>query len=139
MKSSKKFLLRIIPVFVVLSIILTSVTGVFAFGNFNNLDKVNGGASTDGKGSVGTVDNAVGKVWSTVVTVLQILAVAAIVIAGVRYMFASADTKADIKGQTVGLVVGAVLVFGASFIVQFIINVTSDVTGVQNSQTTQQQ
>ncbi len=138
MKSSKKFLLRIIPVFVVLSIILTSVTGVFAFGNFNDISEINKGAGTTGDG-VTSVNGAVNRVWKTVVTVLQILAVAAIVIAGVRYMFASADTKADIKGQTVGLVVGAVLVFGASFIVQFIINVTSDVTGVKESQQTQQQ
>ena len=43
-------------------------------------------------------------------------------------MFASANDKADIKKQTIGLVVGAILVFAASTIVNFIVNVTKDVT-----------
>lgn len=65
-------------------------------------------------------------VWSTVATILQILAVAAVVVAGVRYMFASADAKADIKKQTVILIVGAILVFGATTILQFVTNLTTE-------------
>ena len=50
-----------------------------------------------GSGSIGTVDTGVKKVWGTVTTIVQILAFAAVVFAGLRYMFASADQKADIK------------------------------------------
>lgn len=122
MKKSKKWLLRIVPVFLVLAVVLT--TNVFAFGNFSTdkLENIGNG------GTISTADNAVKRIWGTVTLILQILAVAAIVFAGVRYMFASADAKADIKKQTIGLVVGAILVFGASMIVNFIINVTSEVT-----------
>lgn len=123
MKKSKKMLLRIIPVFLVLTVVLT--TTVFGFNNFNtnNMGDLSGNV-----GGIQTADTAVKKVWSTVTLILQVLAVAAIVFAGVRYMFASADAKADIKKQTIGLVVGAILVFGASMIVNFIVNVTREVT-----------
>ena len=59
-------------------------------------------------------------IWSTVTVVAQVIAFIAIIFAGIRYMFASADAKADIKKQTIILVVGAIFVFGASLIVQVI-------------------
>ena len=61
-----------------------------------------------------------GNIWATFTIVAQVLAFIAIIIAGIRYMFASADQKADIKKQTVILVVGAIFVFGASTLVQVI-------------------
>lgn len=79
----------------------------------------------------GTSSPAVGKlagnVWKTVQTVVQVLAIGAIVFAGVRYMFASADQKADIKKQTVILIVGAVLVFAAVPIATAISNIGQQV------------
>ena len=71
------------------------------------------------------VSNLARNIWSTVAVILQILAVAAVVVAGVRYMFASADAKADIKKQTVILIVGAVLVFGATTILKFVGNLAN--------------
>lgn len=59
-------------------------------------------------------------VWATVVFVVQILAVGCIVFAGLRYMFASADQKADIKQGLIYLTIGAVLVFGATLIIQLV-------------------
>lgn len=67
------------------------------------------------------------KIWGTVKVIVQIAAVAAVVITGVRYMLASADGKADIKNQTIILIVGAVLVFGAVEIAQFVYKVTDDI------------
>ena len=96
---------------------------IMAAGNAT-VEKVNGLATGAG---VGSIDKSVNKVWSTVLTILQIAAVAAIVVAGVRYMFASADQKADIKKGMIGLVVGAVLVFAASTVVQFIVTATEDI------------
>lgn len=73
------------------------------------------------------VSNVVNNVWGTVALVVQVLAIACVVFAGLRYMFASADAKADIKRQTIILVVGAVLVFGATYIIDLIANVTDDI------------
>lgn len=71
-----------------------------------------------------TVAGVANKIWGTVALVVQILAIAAVVFAGLRYMFASADAKADIKKQTVILVIGAVLVFGATWLIQLVSDVT---------------
>lgn len=122
MSTAKKVFLRVIPVVLVLMVVATNT--VFGFGNFSTGSMQNLGNGS----SIASADKAVNKIWGTVTLILQVLAVAAIVFAGVRYMFASADGKADIKKQTIGLVVGAVLVFGASMIVNFIVNVTKDVT-----------
>ncbi|MDD2627640.1 MAG: TrbC/VirB2 family protein [Clostridia bacterium] len=66
------------------------------------------------------IDTVAKNVWKTISTIVQFLAIGAVVFAGVRYMFASADQKADIKQQTVILIVGAVLVFGATTIADLI-------------------
>ena len=120
MSDTKKMFFRVLPVVLVLCLML--VPNVFAFSNFTS------DMNIESNKSIGTANAAVYRVWGTVCLILQVLAVAAIVIAGVRYMFASADAKADIKKQSVGLVVGAILVFAASTIVSFIVNVTSEVT-----------
>lgn len=128
MKKSKKIFLRILPVLIVLMVVFT--TNVFAatnkagFNDFNSDMQVN--ANTGGK----TV-KVIGNVWGIVLTVLQVAAIAAIVFSGVRYMFASADSKADIKKQMIWLVVGGVLVFAASTVVKLITTVANDVTTVR--------
>lgn len=107
MKKFTRLFLRIMPVAAVAVLMVGSVFGI------DVIDPSVGTASTQ-------VSTVAGKIWGTVVAIVQILAIAAIVIAGVRYMFASADSKADIKKQTVTLIVGAVLVFAAVPIAQFI-------------------
>lgn len=56
-------------------------------------------------------------IWATAIVVLQVVSVAAVVIAGIRYMFASADQKADIKKGIIYIVIGAVIVFGATTVI----------------------
>lgn len=126
MKKSKKIFLRVLPV-LMLAVMLISSNFVFAdkepiSTNFSNIS--NGTASS-------SLSNTTKNIWSTVTLILQILAVAAIVFAGVRYMFASADAKADIKKQLVILVLGAVLVFAASTIIQVIVKVTNQVVDLK--------
>ena len=58
---------------------------------------------------------------------MRILAVAAIVFAGVKYMFASAEGKADIKNGMIGLVIGAIMVFGASIVIDIIMTAAEQV------------
>jgi len=128
MSTSKKIFLRVLPIVLVLMVVITS--NVFAnsglFITTESLNDVNTGSN-----SLNTVDTAVKKTWNTVALVFQILAVAAIVFAGIRYMFTSADGKADIKKQTIGLVVGAILVFAASGIINFIVSITNEVVAPQ--------
>lgn len=112
-----KKLIKILPVMMVVCMVFTSV---FAIGtDFSNLDQNQAGATT--------ITNAAGSIWATVVTIVQILAIAAVVFAGLRYMFASADQKADIKKSMGTLAIGAVLVFGATLVVQFIANATNEI------------
>lgn len=120
MSTSKKIFLRVIPIVLVLVVIVT--TNVFGFSQFNK--NLNPGTEHST-----TAENAVKRIWGTVLLILQILAVAAVVVTGIRYMFASADAKADIKKQSIGLVVGAILVFAASTVIGFVIDVTKDITG----------
>lgn len=114
----KKFMLRVMPIVLVAFVLITSP--VFCASAQDIMNKANGNV-------INNVDTAVSKIWGTVLTILQICAVAAIVFAGVKYMFAAADQKAEIKNGLIGLVVGAILVFAASTVVQFIINAADEV------------
>lgn len=118
MSKSKKLFLRTLPL---------ALVGVLFLGG--NLFAVSAGLPTTGNDSVSQVTDLAGKIWNTVSIIIQILAIAAIVLAGVRYMFASADEKADIKQQTIILVVGAALVFAAVPIAKFIQNVANSTFG----------
>ena len=106
----KKFMLRVMPIVLVALMVLGG-----------NLLAISDADLYNPQGSIGKVDDLVVNVWGTVFNVLRILAVAAIVFAGVKYMFASAEGKADLKNGMVGLVVGAILVFGASIVIELII------------------
>lgn len=122
MRKSRKIFLRILPVFMLLMIVFT--TNVFAagFGDFSSDMQVNADTSTN---TIGTVN----RVWGVILTVLQVAAIAAVIFAGVRYMFASADSKADIKKQMIWLAVGAILVFGASTVIGFLTGTFNAITG----------
>lgn len=114
MKKSKKILLRVLPILFLLGIVFIS-NGVFA----DIISPTDPGRGT----GIGKVDSLVRNVWGTVALILQVLAIAAVVFAGVRYMFSSADAKADIKKSMGILAVGAILVFGATTIINFIVSV----------------
>lgn len=122
-KKIVKAICFVIPVVLVLLVISNNV---FAFDQMT-VNTINN--NLNGSAAPTSAQNSIKKVWGTVLLILQILSVAAIVIAGIRYMFASADGKADIKKQTIGLMVGAVLVFGASGVISLITNITKDITG----------
>lgn len=71
----------------------------------------------------GTVD----RIWGTANILIQIISVAIMVFTGIRYMFTSADARADIKRQTVILLAGAAMVFGSVQIINFIQNLGKEV------------
>ena len=124
MKKSKKIFLRVLPVLMVLMVVFT--TNVFAaedggFGSFSSNMTVTANKT-------GNTVATVSRVWGVILTVLQVAAIAAVVFAGVRYMFASADSKADIKKQMIWLVIGAILVFGASTVIGFLTGTFKELT-----------
>ena len=114
MNKVMKMLMKVMPVMLVLVVCSTSVFGLSA-------TMPSGGTAITG------VTNVANNIWSTVSAILQILAFAAIILAGVRYMFSSPDKKADIKGESVAILVGAVLVFAAPVIITFIQNTANSI------------
>lgn len=116
MKKSRKMMLRIIPVLLVVVVMLATnvVFGV------NVVTPSTGTPSTK-------ITDFTSNIWGTVAVVVQTLAIAAIVLAGIRYMFAPAEKKGDIKQETVVLVVGAILVFAAVPVAQFISGAAADI------------
>lgn len=118
MKKSKKVVIRTLTVIMMLVLVFTA--------NIISAAAITPGDPRTGS-EISGITNLGGRVWSTVAVIVQIAAIAAIVFAGVRYMFASADDKANIKKQTVILIVGAALVFAAVPLAKFISNVANDV------------
>lgn len=120
MKKFTKLSLKIVPILLVVVVLFAPIASA-------NGITVNMPSNT---GSIGKIDTAAGNIWGTIQTVVQILAIAAVIIAGVRYMFASANDKADIKKQTMFLVFGSLLVFAAVPVINFIISIANQV-GIQ--------
>lgn len=106
-----KKLMKIMPVVLVMCLVLTNV--------FADVPTT----FPSGGSEIGTVSTAANNIWATVVSIVRILAFAAIVFAGVRYMFASADQKADIKKGMGYLAIGGLLVFASSWFVEILIGV----------------
>lgn len=115
MKKSKKMMLRIMPVVMLLAVVLITSGSVFGYTDPSVVDVMDP-TNVDNK-----ITQVVGNAWGTVLTILQVLSVAAVVYAGVRYMFASADQKFEIKKGLGALAIGAILVFGASTVIQFLV------------------
>lgn len=117
-----KKLIKVLPL---LLVCVLAFSNVFAL----TIDDVERPFNSGGD-PISEVESAVKDVWSTVRLIVQILAVAATVIAGLRYMIASADVRADIKRSTGILILGAVLVFASTTIISFVVSVAnSAVTG----------
>ncbi|MBR5228125.1 MAG: hypothetical protein IKV94_05780 [Clostridia bacterium] len=106
---------KITKVFLILFVAVLVCSQVFA----NDIGNVEDPFINTNPG-IGTLNDTVKDVWATVIVIVQILAVAAVVFAGLRYMFASSDAKADIKKSMGILIVGAVLVFAATTVLSFV-------------------
>ncbi|MEG0873082.1 MAG: hypothetical protein RSE00_03930 [Clostridia bacterium] len=120
MESSKKILLKMLPLAILLSVFLLN-SAVFGITNL----------SPDGAIPTESTDASmvVLKIWGIIMASLQVAAVAAVVFCGVKYMFASANEKADIKTSLMYLALGAIITFGASTFVQVITGSWRAVTG----------
>ncbi len=118
MKKSRKILYTVLPVLMLVAVMfVTFAPAVLA-------DGVSPAFPAQGT-TISKVETLSKDVWATVVLIARILAFAAIIFAGIRYMFASAEQKADIKKGLIYLVIGAVLVFASTFIVDIVVNITN--------------
>lgn len=71
----------------------------------------------------------ISRVFGILIVVLQVAAVSGVIFAGVRYMYASADQKADLKKSLIHLVIGMAIVFAASTVVGIVTGIFQDITG----------
>lgn len=71
-----------------------------------------------GSGRYSKFNSAKSNIWGVLLTVLQVASIAGVIFAGVRYMFASSDSKADMKKSMIYLIIGMVIVFSASTVVR---------------------
>ena len=113
-KNMKK-LMKLLPVVLMVCLAFTSVFAI----PLDGLNDINNGTAAN------NITNTARNVWKTVSDIILILAAAAIVFAGLKYMFASADQKADIKKSMLVLAIGALMVFGATAIIRLIASATS--------------
>lgn len=61
-----------------------------------------------------TLKTPIDRLFGTIITILQILSVAGVIIAGVRYMFIAPDAKAEVKKSLKLLIIGLVIVFAGA-------------------------
>lgn len=64
-----------------------------------------------------------GKIWATIRTVINVCAILGIVLIGLKYMFASANTRADLKTELLPMLIGIMLVFSSINIINYIIRI----------------
>lgn len=83
------------------------------------------GSLTDLFGGAADYDTIAGKIWRTISFVINICAILGIVLIGLRYMLASANTRADIKNELIPVAVGIVLVYATVNVINFILSVSN--------------
>lgn len=115
-----------------------NVTDVNKLGNLDIIDnevyvntptqeKIESGEEIKGDHRYEKFNTALRKIFGVLIVTLQVASMAGIIFAGVRYMFASADSKADLKKGLIHLAIGMVIVFGASSVVGFVTGAFDDI------------
>lgn len=69
------------------------------------------------------------RIYAILILIFQMASVGGVIFAGVRYMYASADQKADIKQSMIHLVIGMIIVFCASTVVGIVTGTFGDLIG----------
>lgn len=73
------------------------------------------------------LDDTLYKVAGTVLLILQVCAMAGVVITGVKYMYAGSEDKGKIKQTLIWMVIGTIFVFAAPAIINLISNASNNV------------
>ena len=115
--------MKIVAIILVAIMLLSST----AFAKFN-LDAGFTGAESKIAGGDSTASGAVGKMASSILSVVQVVgmavAVIMLIVLAIKYISAAPSDKAEIKKHAVVYVVGAVVLFGASGILEIVKNFT---------------
>ena len=114
----KKILFKIVPVLICVLCVFGNVYAA----PYNTPVMPNATGNT-----ITSVITTTNKFWASIVTIVQVLSVGCFVFAGVRYMFASAEQKADLKKGLVYLAIGAALVFSTATVIRFVYNFGKDI------------
>ena len=116
--------LKVLSILLMLIIVMQSSSLLFA----DTMDTIFDYQNIPGsESSISKVDTSVKKVWGTIILILQVASVSAFVFAGVRYMFASADSRAEIKNSMIFLVIGSIIVFASSTVIGFIVSSAKEI------------
>ena len=95
-----------------------------------NLDGINAAVDEievpSGGTAVSGLTTRAGKIWNTVKLIIQVTAIGIFIFTGIKYMYASADQKADLKKGLVMTFLGVALVFGLTFAVDFVQDIAVD-------------
>lgn len=120
MKKLAKLAMKVLPIVIMICLVVMPTV-------FGAVIDIN---DEPGTGSASVTKGMIENVWGVVKTILQVAAIGALIFSGVRYMFASADQKADIKKSLGILAVGALIVFGSTIVVDIITKIAKDITAV---------
>lgn len=123
MLKSRKNIVKVLTIMLFVFVFLLTNT-VCAIGNLDSPIKQPEGSGVDVDDKI---KNPIDMLWNTIRYILQVVAVSIFIVIGVKYMFASADQKADLKKGLMMATIGVVLVFGATLVIKFIQTVASDV------------
>ena len=77
--------------------------------------------------SLTKVDDVAKNIWATAQVIFQIAGFSLILIAGLQYMFASADRRGELKRKLALLAMGGVLVFASPSVINFVVNVVKSI------------
>lgn len=110
-----------------LILLLFGINIVYAELGDGTTDKL--GVVTQENNTIATqFDGAFNTIFGTILTILKVLAVAGVVITGVRYMYAGPADKGQIKQSLIYIILGALLVFGTDIVVNLITGAWGDIS-----------
>ena len=122
-------------IIVILSIVMLlfiafDTASVFAFGG--GFDPSQIGNKSDAK--LKPLKEDIKKITKTALLLLQLASVGGILVLGVKYMFSSANQRADYKKGLVMAVIGLMLVFGASTVATFVVDAFEEAIDVNQKE-----
>lgn len=118
MKKNKKIAL------ILLVLVITMCTSVYAveqLGQGLNSGLL-GQVTNENKGISSSFETTFSNIFGTIFFILKVIGVFGVVMEGVRYMYAGAQSKAKIKQDLLWIVIGTVFIFGADIILGLIID-----------------
>ncbi len=110
--------MKIIGIMSIVLCVILSVVPVFAAGDGGILDELDQDPQ-----AVGEVTQIGAKIINVITNIGMVVAVAVLVILGIKYMMGSAEEKAEYKKTLIPYFIGALLIFSAAAIVKVIASI----------------